>query len=80
MKRRVIIWITIISLMSAFSVFALSAEYWASKNSDKYHFPTCKWAQKIAPTNLVKFKSTQDAMKAGFKPCKVCKPPSTDKP
>jgi len=58
-----------------FSSIALSAEYWGSKNSNKYHRPTCKWAQKINPNNLVKFNSPEAAKKAGYVPCKVCKPP-----
>jgi methylphosphotriester-DNA--protein-cysteine methyltransferase len=51
-----------------------AAEFWASKNSNKYHYPTCKWAQKIKPNNLVKFSTPGEATKAGYQPCKVCKP------
>jgi micrococcal nuclease len=58
----------------------LSAEYWASKKSDKYHYPTCEWAKKINPENLVKFTTPEDAVKAGFVPCKVCQPPPGKKP
>jgi hypothetical protein len=50
----------------------------ASKNSDKYHFPSCKWALRISPKNLVKFKSAKEALGAGYIPCKVCKPPTQD--
>jgi len=62
-----------------FTTFAFSAEFWASKNSDKYHYPSCKWAQKIKPSNLIKFSSPEEAVKAGYIPCKVCKPPATSK-
>ncbi|TAL28327.1 MAG: hypothetical protein EPN94_00515 [Nitrospirae bacterium] len=55
--------------------YSLGAEFWGSKNSNKYHYPDCKWAQKIKPDNLVKFKSPEDAIKASYIPCKVCKPP-----
>ena len=30
---------------------------WGTKNSNKYHYPTCKSAQRIKPANLVRFKS-----------------------
>ena len=30
--------------------------------------------QKIKPLNLVKFSSPESAIKAGYVPCKVCKP------
>jgi len=61
------------------TTFAISAEFWASKNSNKYHYPSCKWAQKIKPSNLIKFKSPEEAIKKGYQPCKVCKPPTSSK-
>jgi len=33
---------------------------WGSKNSNIYHFPSCPWAQKINPGNLVVFPTAQD--------------------
>ena len=48
--------------------------YVGSRKSDKYHRPGCKWAKKIKPGNLVKFKSKEEARNAGYVPCKVCKP------
>ncbi|MDD5451102.1 MAG: Ada metal-binding domain-containing protein [Desulfovibrionales bacterium] len=62
-----------------FGPYAISAEFWASKKSNKYHYPDCEWAQKINPANLIKFKSPEDAIKAGYIPCKVCKPPVASK-
>jgi methylphosphotriester-DNA--protein-cysteine methyltransferase len=58
---------------------ALCAEFWASKNSNKYHYPDCVWAQKIKPYNLMKFNTPEEATKAGYIPCKVCKPPVSSK-
>lgn len=74
MRRKIALMGIVLSLI-IFSVFAFSAEYWGSKNSNKYHYPTCKWAQKISPKNLVKFSSPEEAVKAGYVACKVCKPP-----
>jgi len=51
-------------------------EFWASRQSDKYHLPSCRWAKRIAPGNLVKFRSVKEAKQAGYKPCGVCKPPA----
>ncbi len=57
---------------------AISAtEFWGSKTSNRYHYPTCKWTKQISPSNLVKFKSPEEAQKAGYIPCPVCKPPKT---
>ncbi|MDD5222454.1 MAG: thermonuclease family protein [bacterium] len=46
----------------------------ASRNSDKFHRPDCKWAMKISDRNLIKFKTREEAIKAGLKPCGVCRP------
>jgi methylphosphotriester-DNA--protein-cysteine methyltransferase len=67
--------LSVIIFLLLFIPCALSAEFWASKKSNRYHYPDCKWAQRIKPENLVKFKTPEEAVKAGYKPCKVCKPP-----
>ncbi len=59
--------------------FAIAAEVWGSKNSNKYHNPSCRWAQKIKPQNLIKFNSPEEASKSGYIPCKVCRPPVSSK-
>ena len=52
--------------------------YVGSKNSTKYHYTWCKWAQRIKPDNKVVFNSAKEAVDAGYVPCKVCKPPMKD--
>jgi hypothetical protein len=52
-----------------------AAEFWGSKTSNKYHYPTCKWAKQIKQSNLIKFGSPEEAQEAGYIPCPVCKPP-----
>jgi len=71
--------LAVIIFLLVFVASALTAEFWASKNSNKYHYSDCKWAQKIKPENLVKFKTPEEAQKAGYVPCKVCKPPASSK-
>jgi hypothetical protein len=46
-----------------------------SKTSNKYHYPTCKWAKTIRPERIITFKSVADAKAHGYIPCPVCKPP-----
>ncbi len=48
--------------------------YWASAKSDKFHYPWCTWAKEIKQENLVVFESREEAVEAGYVPCKVCKP------
>ena len=45
-----------------------------SITSKKYHRPDCRYAQKIKPENLIRFKSVEDAKAQGYLPCKVCSP------
>ena len=46
--------------------------YVGSKNSNKYHLPTCRWAKNIKPENLVCFSSAENALKKGYQPDKNC--------
>ncbi len=48
--------------------------YVASAKRDPFHKPTCGWAGKILPENLQTFKNRQEAIDAGHRPCKICKP------
>jgi len=45
-----------------------------SVNSNKYHLPSCEWAQKISPSNEIWFSSAEEAQAKGYVPCKVCNP------
>lgn len=36
------------------------------------HRPDCKWAKKITPGNLVRFKDEEVAVKKGYGPCRTC--------
>jgi len=46
----------------------------ASKNSNVFHKPDCSSAKRIKPANLVGYNSRAEALKAGKRPCKRCKP------
>ena len=53
-----------------------AAEYLciASKNSGVFHRPGCRWAQNVSQDNLVTYKSRDEAISAGKRPCKLCNP------
>jgi len=59
---------------SAPAVPSETGEYVGSSKSDKYHYPDCRYAQKIAPENRVWFKDKAEAEAMGYEPCGVCKP------
>jgi hypothetical protein len=50
-------------------------EFVGFKKSNKYHYPTCKWARTRYPAQLIKFKSATEAQEHNYFPCPVCKPP-----
>ena len=74
--------ISIISLLFYFllvSTFSSSAnaqekQIVVSKNSNKFHYSTCRWAQRITAKNKIEFKSADEARSAGYLPCGTCKP------
>jgi len=49
-------------------------KYVASKNSKVFHKAECEWAKKIKPENLTGYSSRDEAVRAGKRPCKQCKP------
>lgn len=53
---------------------ASTGEYWASSKTDKFHLPTCEWADKISDNNKVIYHSRDDAIEDGKVPCSVCNP------
>jgi hypothetical protein len=40
-------------------------QFVGSKNSDKFHIPTCQWAKRIKPENVVCFESIEKAITQG---------------
>ncbi len=49
-------------------------KYIASKNSSVFHRPDCSWVDRILPENRIEYKTREEAIQAGKKPCKKCKP------
>lgn len=46
----------------------------ANKESKTFHRADCTFAAKMKPANRVAFTNAAEAARAGYKPCKVCKP------
>lgn len=54
---------------------AEAAEFFlASPGGKAYHLPSCPWVKNIPPNQLLKFSSAAEAAKAGFHPCRRCRP------
>jgi len=46
----------------------------ASKSSDVFHRSDCRWAQNISGDNRLGYKTREEALDSGKRPCKSCKP------
>lgn len=49
-------------------------EYVSSRSSKIFHKADCRAAKRILPKNLIGYQSRQEAIEAGRRPCKLCKP------
>ena len=52
----------------------VSRKFVASKNGKVFHKPDCSFVKRINPENIVTYESAGEAVKAGKRPCKLCKP------
>ncbi len=48
--------------------------YLASKNSGVFHLPACRSVRTIAPRNLLRYSSREEAIQDGKRPCGECRP------
>jgi hypothetical protein len=48
--------------------------YLAAPKGKAYHYPYCPWVKNIPLDNLLKFSSIEDATKAGYRSCRLCRP------
>jgi micrococcal nuclease len=66
-------------LVLALCLFTVSAFaqdlYVGSIKSNKYHYLDCKFAKRIETKNLRYFSSPEEAIKSGYYPCRICRPP-----
>jgi methylphosphotriester-DNA--protein-cysteine methyltransferase len=45
----------------------------ASTTGKRFHRFDCKWARRVKPSHARYFKTRDEAIRAGLKPCKRCK-------
>lgn len=49
-------------------------KYIGNSNTGKFHIATCSSVRDMNPEHLVEFNSIEEAINAGYQPCKRCKP------
>jgi hypothetical protein len=76
-KRKVVFALAILGLfLSSFILIRdVSSYFVGSKESGVYHYSGCRYVDRIKSVNLIYFDTLEDAIAAGYHPCKVCKPP-----
>lgn len=53
---------------------ASACPFIASKSGGVFHRPDCRWAQNISADNRLGYKTREEAIQSGKRPCKSCKP------
>ena len=71
MKKFLSLMVAAIILMTA---NVLASNYVGNANSKKFHYADCSFAQKMKASNRVEFNSRDEAVNAGYIPCKKCQP------
>jgi hypothetical protein len=52
----------------------MATSYVGASTTGKFHYTNCTWANKIRSDHRVYFESRDEAIDAGYVPCKVCRP------
>jgi hypothetical protein len=80
LRRHPFVFHVALSIIAVFFMTVLchagDSKFVAANYSDRYHLPSCKIAQKIAPEDLLTFNSPEEAVAKGYVPCKKCNPPA----
>ena len=63
-----------VGVLTASFATVLASNYVGNANSRKFHFANCSFVGKMNPNNRVSFNSRDEAINAGYVPCKRCKP------
>ena len=65
--------VTIILMTAAFTT-VLASSYVGNANSKKFHYADCSMVGKMNPANKVYMNTREEAINAGYVPCKRCNP------
>jgi len=63
---------------TVYVLYAADYRYVASKFSLKYHLPTCNQVRGLQEQNRIVFNTADEAVKAGYVPCGICRPPTSE--
>ena len=64
----------IVTFMIFMTAHVLAANYVGNANTGKFHYATCYMVDKMNPNNKVFMNTREEAINAGYVPCKRCNP------
>ena len=71
-KKLIPLFLVLAMLISVATAFASS--YIGKSNTHKLHYSSCHYVGKMSESHKVWFSSRDEAIDAGYLPCKVCRP------
>lgn len=72
--KKILSAIVAVLVLVAAAATVLASEYIGNANSGKFHYADCRTVRKMNPANKVFFNTRDEAVNAGYVPCKVCAP------
>lgn len=73
MKKFLAAVVTVTFMTTAFAT-VLASNYVGNANSRKFHYADCSMVNKMNPANKVYINTRDEAINAGYVPCKRCNP------
>jgi len=71
-KKLIPLFLVLAMVISVATAFASS--YIGNSNTYKFHYSSCRYVGKMSESHKVWFSSRDEAIDAGYVPCKVCRP------
>mgnify|MGYP003609905000 CR=1 FL=1 len=72
-KKKLIPLFIVLSMIISIGT-ALASSYIGNCNTYKFHYSSCHYVGKMSESHTVWFSSRDEAIDAGYIPCKVCRP------
>lgn len=72
--KPIAICLIVLAFFAAITIPIIAANFIGNSNTMVFHYTSCSYAQKIKAEHRVDFDTRAAAVKAGYSPCKVCKP------
>lgn len=63
-----------LTLLFVFALAAMAFAYIGNTRSGIFHYDSCQYVYRMNDSNKVYFDSREDAVDAGYRPCRVCRP------